>query len=75
MAESKKIATRESFGMALCELAKTNEDIVVFDADLAVQQRQVFLKRNFPKDFSTAVLPRAIWLALRQVLRQQAKFL
>ena len=35
MAESKKIATRESFGMALCELAKTNKDIVVFDADLA----------------------------------------
>ena len=30
-----KIATRESFGMALCELAKTNKDIVVFDADLA----------------------------------------
>ena len=27
MAESKKIATRESFGMALCELAKTNEDL------------------------------------------------
>ena len=36
MAESKKIATRESFGMALCELAKTNEDIVVFDADLSL---------------------------------------
>ena len=34
MAETKKIATRESFGMALCELAKTNKDIVVFDAFL-----------------------------------------
>lgn len=30
MAESKKIATRESFGMALCELAKTNKDIRCF---------------------------------------------
>ena len=28
-------ATRESFGMALCEMAKTNKDIVVLDADLA----------------------------------------
>ena len=61
MAESKKIATRESFGMALCELAKTNKDIVYLTLTLQRQQRQVFLKRNFPKDFSTAVLPRAIW--------------
>ena len=29
MAESVKIATRESFGKALCELAKTHSDIVV----------------------------------------------
>ena len=28
-------ATRESFGLALCELAKTHDDIVVLDADLA----------------------------------------
>ena len=35
MAEAVVKATRESFGEALCELAKTNKDIVVLDADLA----------------------------------------
>ena len=36
MAETKKIATRESFGLALCELAKEHPEIVVLDADLDV---------------------------------------
>ena len=49
MAESKKIATRESFGMALCELAKTNEDIVVFDADLAAATKTSIFKKEFPE--------------------------
>ena len=35
MAQVVTKATRESFGEALCELAKTNEDIIVLDADLA----------------------------------------
>ena len=35
MAEKVVKATRESFGEALCELAKTNKDIVVLDAVLA----------------------------------------
>ena len=35
MAETVCKATRESFGMALCEMAETNKDIVVLDADLA----------------------------------------
>ena len=51
MAESKKIATRESFGMALCELAKTNEDIVVFDADLAAATKTSIFKKEFPERF------------------------
>ena len=32
---SKKIATREAYGKALAELANTNENIVVLDADLS----------------------------------------
>ena len=36
MSEVKKIATRESYGNALVELAKEHDDIVVLDADLAV---------------------------------------
>lgn len=51
MAESKKIATRESFGMALCELAKTNNDIIVFDADLAAATKTSIFKKEFPERF------------------------
>ena len=35
MAQVIKKATRESFGMALCELAKTKQDMMVFDGDLS----------------------------------------
>ena len=44
-------ATRESFGMALCELAKTNKDIVVFDADLAAATKTDIFKKEFPERF------------------------
>ena len=39
-------ATRESFGMALCELAKTNKDIIVFDADLAAATKTGIFKKE-----------------------------
>ena len=52
MSEVKKIATRESYGHALVELGKEHEEVVV--------PRQVFLRRNFLKDISTAVLLSAI---------------
>ena len=45
MAESKKIATRESFGMALCELAKEHDDILVLDADLAAATKTEIFKK------------------------------
>ena len=35
MSEVKKIATRESYGNALVELAKEHDNVVVLDADLA----------------------------------------
>ena len=44
-----KIATRESFGKALVELGKGNENVVVLTADLE-QQKLVFLKKNFQID-------------------------
>ena len=44
-------ATRESFGMALCELAKTNDDIVVLDADLAAATKTGIFKKEFPERF------------------------
>ncbi len=44
-------ATRESFGEALCELAKTNENIVVLDADLAAATKTSTFKKEFPERF------------------------
>ena len=35
MIENKAIATRESYGNALVEIAKEHDDLVVLDADLA----------------------------------------
>ena len=51
MAESKKIATRESFGMALCELAKDHDDIIVLDADLAAATKTEIFKKAYPDRF------------------------
>ncbi len=51
MAEMKKIATRESFGLALCELAKEHDDIVVLDADLAAATKTEIFKKAFPDRF------------------------
>lgn len=55
MAESVKIATRESFGKALCELAKTHSDIVVLDADLSAATKTDIFAKNIQISLSTAV--------------------
>lgn len=44
-------ATRESFGLALCELAKTNKDIVVLDADLAAATKTSIFQKAYPERF------------------------
>ena len=46
-----KIATRESFGNSLKELGKTNDDIVVLDADLAGATKTNIFKKEFPDRF------------------------
>ena len=46
-----KIATRESFGLALCELAKTHPEIVVLDADLAAATKTDIFKKAYPERF------------------------
>lgn len=51
MGETKKIATRESFGMALCELAKDHDDIIVLDADLAAATKTDIFKKAYPDRF------------------------
>lgn len=46
-----KIATRESFGKALVELGKENENIVVLTADLAGATKTSLFEKEFPDRF------------------------
>ena len=48
---SKKIATRESYGRALAELANTNSNIVVLDADLSKSTKTADFKAVCPERF------------------------
>ena len=50
MADVKKIATREAYGNALCELAP-KYDFVVLDADLAAATKTGVFKKKFPDRF------------------------
>lgn len=51
MAQDKKIATRESYGNALVELAKEHDDLVVLDADLAGATKTGIFKKAYPERF------------------------
>ena len=57
MEEMKKVATRDSYGAALCELGATCENLVVLDADLAGATKTGVFKKAFPNrhfDFGIA---------------------
>ena len=47
MSDVKKIATRESYGNALVELAREHDDLVVLDADLAAATKTGIFKKEF----------------------------
>lgn len=51
MLESVKLATRESYGIALCELAKEHDNFVVLDADLAAATKTEMFKKEYPDRF------------------------
>lgn len=51
MAEMITKATRESFGEALCEMAQTNPDIIVLDADLAAATKTSIFGDKYPERF------------------------
>lgn len=51
MADKITKATRESFGEALTELAKSNKDVIVLDADLAEATKTSIFKKQFPERF------------------------
>lgn len=49
MSEVKKIATRESYGKTLIEIGKENDNLIVFDADLAGATKTAMFKEAFPE--------------------------
>ena len=60
MADVKKIATRESYGNTLKELAaEGHEDLVVLDADLAAATKTGMFRKASRIVILTAALPRA----------------
>ena len=48
MADVKKIATRDSYGNALTELAAEHDNLIVFDADLAGATKTGIFKKAYP---------------------------
>ncbi len=51
MADTVKIATRDSYGNAIKELAAENPDVVVLDADLAAATKTGIFKKAYPERF------------------------
>ena len=49
MSETKKVATRDSYGNALVELGKEHDDLIVLDADLAGATKTGVFKKAFPE--------------------------
>ena len=49
MLETKAIATRDSYGNALVEIAKEHDNLIVLDADLAAATKTAIFKKAFPK--------------------------
>lgn len=49
MADVKMIATRDSYGEAVTELARTHDDVIVLDADLASATKTGIFKKAFPE--------------------------
>ena len=49
--ETKKKATRESYGEALRDFAETYENLVVLDADLAAATKTGIFKKAYPERF------------------------
>lgn len=51
MDETRKIATRQSYGEALAELGEKNENVVVFDSDLSGATKTSIFAKKFPERF------------------------
>lgn len=49
MLDTKTIATRDSYGNALVEIAKEHDNLIVLDADLAAATKTAIFKKAFPE--------------------------
>lgn len=54
-----KKATREAYGIALAEIAKTNDKIVALDADLSKSTKSADFKKEYPERFFNAGIAEA----------------
>ena len=51
MADVVKVATRDAYGKALCELAENGKEFLVLDADLAAATKTGMIKKSHPELF------------------------
>lgn len=67
------VATREAFGRALVEAAKSNPDIVVCDADLSKSTMVHYFAKEFPERFFSCGIAEANMVALGAGLAMAGK--
>ncbi len=53
------ISTRVAYGRELCELGRTRDDVVVFDADLSICTMTTYFAQEFPERFFNAGIAEA----------------
>ena len=51
MSEERRVATRDSYGQVLLELARVHDNIIAMDADLADSTRSGSIRKEFPERF------------------------
>ena len=64
MADVKKVATRDSYGKALIELAQEHDNIIVFDADLAGSTKSGMIKKVAPDHHFNAGIAEANMMSM-----------
>ncbi len=66
-----KVATRESFGQALREIAEVDKDVIVLDADLSPATKTCYVKEDFPEQFYSTGIAEANMVAMGAGLAAQ----
>lgn len=72
--ETKKKATRESYGEALRDFAETYENLVVLDADLAAATKTGIFKKAYPERFFDCGIAEANMMGVAAGLQPPERF-